>query len=681
MRSAWLLVGLMACKGTASSDVPPELEVDSIQLDFGVVASGGSATRSVRVSNVGGGSIALLSVILSEGNRRVWDIAWDGDVVLQGGEDTLIDVTFEPNDPGELYGALVHLRTDFDDDPGLYVQALGSSGPSEADDDGDGFTVADGDCNDDNDRVYPGAPERCNGNDDDCNGSVPGDEADADGDGSRICDGDCDDGNGDRTPGAPELCDGVDNDCNPATTDNGDSDGDGFSICDGDCDDTSAAAAPGRLESCDDGRDNDCDGLVDSADGDLDGHDRCGEAPDCDDDDAAAYPRVVSTTGDDTADGTTAAPLATLQAALDSVAGCPVWLLPGTHTGGASSSAEVDIRGVGTAADVEIAGPGRVLSLTSGSLEAVTVRGGEVLDGAGAGLRVQGGSFVLRDVVFAENDALDGGALSVEGGGTVLLFGECRFEDNTALASGGAVHVGAGLLVDAGLTTYQGNNAVDGGAIHALDRVELTSSLFDGNTATGRGGGLYLAGGAGHLIQGNRFWSNTGGDGGALAVSTVTAGQIRNNRFQNNTGTQGGGVWLDAVGIAVTNNSFAENDAVDGGALRHAGGAAEVHNNVGHFNTGNGGFYSDAVGLVSSYNSVFATPGGDFVGTWLTEGIDNRAENPGLAGFTNDGDPTNDELLLQPNSPSVDSGSPDHAFDDPDGTRNDRGFTGGPGAQ
>ncbi len=49
------------------------------------------------------------------------------------------------------------------------------------------------DCDDTNDLVYPGATEICDGIDDDCDGSVPVDEADDDFDGYSTCNLDCDD--------------------------------------------------------------------------------------------------------------------------------------------------------------------------------------------------------------------------------------------------------------------------------------------------------------------------------------------------------------------------------------------------------------------------------------------------------------------------------------------------------
>ena len=177
-----------------------------------------------------------------------------------------------------------------------------------------GYVTEPGDCNDTSATTSPGAAERCDLVDNDCDDEV--DEgvliawyADTDGDGYGAADAmvescdpgagyvandsDCDDTDPASHPGGLEVCDGIDNDCDDAADEDAidaatwytDGDGDGFgdrsssveaceapdgTVADSsDCADADALVHPDALEVCD-AIDNDCDGDIDDSDSSLD---------------------------------------------------------------------------------------------------------------------------------------------------------------------------------------------------------------------------------------------------------------------------------------------------------------------------------------------------------------------------------------------------------------------------
>ncbi len=101
-----------------------------------------------------------------------------------------------------------------DGDPDPHGDLPHGSDP-DRDDDGDGWTETEGDCDDGDPTVLPGGVELVNGLDDDCDGEVdePPEPRDDDGDGWTAEEGDCDDGDPQVNPGSEDLCDELDNDC------------------------------------------------------------------------------------------------------------------------------------------------------------------------------------------------------------------------------------------------------------------------------------------------------------------------------------------------------------------------------------------------------------------------------------------------------------------------------------
>ena len=158
--------------------------------------------------------------------------------------------------------------------------------PNAIDDDGDGYSENQGDCNDAVFSINPGAAEVLyNGIDENCNGMTD-DVVDADSDGFNS-DVDCNDNNASINPGAAEvLYNGIDENCNGMADDVVDADSDGFNS-DVDCNDNNASINPDATEILSNGIDENCNGMADDApvitdtdgDGVVDADDNCPGTP------------------------------------------------------------------------------------------------------------------------------------------------------------------------------------------------------------------------------------------------------------------------------------------------------------------------------------------------------------------------------------------------------------------
>jgi hypothetical protein len=265
-RASAFLVGRQNSDGSFGGGSPFETAL-VVQALFRFVVDASVLSRSVnhlvstQVTNGSWGddaySTALALRALRDAEAADQDLDNDGDGVTERQGDC------NDANPGVHPGAVDPTVNGVDED----CNGIDGPAPGATDGDGDGFPPVQGDCNDADPSIHPGAVDpTVNGIDEDCNGidGPPAGEADADGDGFTAAQGDCSDADPNVHPGAPDLtvngidenCDGVDGPVTGAE----DTDGDGFTIAQGDCDDTNASIRPGASDIPENGIDEDCNG-------------------------------------------------------------------------------------------------------------------------------------------------------------------------------------------------------------------------------------------------------------------------------------------------------------------------------------------------------------------------------------------------------------------------------------
>ena len=158
-----------------------------------------------------------------------------------------------------------------------------------------------------------------------------------------------------------------------------------------------------------------------------------------------------------------------------------------------------------------------------------------------------------------------GGALFV-GGDAVVDLDIPNMEDNSAVGDGGLVFGGADSFVRIHEASIKDNDANRGGAIFTSGSVDITSGTLVSNSATTKGGAIYLSTGGSLRSWDSGYEGNDAATGGAVyadrgSFSTYHEG----DEFSRNTADEGGAIFVQ-TSATIIQSSFTENATEIGGA-------------------------------------------------------------------------------------------------------------------
>lgn len=300
--------------------------------------------------------------------------------------------------------------------------------------------------------------------------------------------------------------------------------------------------------------------------------------------------------------------------------------------------------------------------------------------GIGGGIAVFGGSPRIENCVFTGNVADQGGAIALYNVVDAVITG-CEFTANACKESvagqnGAAVFVLGGALSFTGNTVAGNVVANRGGALYANGcALSLEGNVMEGNRSLASGGAVWTSGGS-LSLTGGRLDANVSDTGsGAGVYATGLDAVVRNVVATDN---QGGAIatalMFESFGtVEIENCAFTGNTIVgDGiGSVGILGGTSLLFRNNVVADNPAGGVGGGVSSSVVDYN-VFWNNTSDYVG--LSAGAHDLQAAPLFL------DPAGGDWGLALHSPCLDRGDPDGACLDPDGSRNDAGPCGGPGA-
>ena len=302
-------------------------------------------------------------------------------------------------------------------------------------------------------------------------------------------------------------------------------------------------------------------------------------------------------------------------------------------------------------------------------LDNITIRNGEVSDGAGGGICNEG-EMTVTNSTFSDNLADVGGGIVNLGIQSQLSISNTIFSGNSATDGGGIGNHGDLAVTN---STFSGNAASEGGGIwNRSGQITINNSTFVGNSVTAGGGGIRNYGDA--TVIDSTFSDNTSaGTGGGFDNRQTGQATIANSTFVGNSANCAGGV--DNVGeMTIRNSTFSGNSTE-----RCAGGVGNtgpltISNSTITDNTAAVGLGTDGIGNnggeITIKNSIIANDGDadDCEGRGSLTAIGNNltidGSCPGFTQITSDalnlgsladnGGPTQTRALL-PGSVAIDA--------------------------
>lgn len=237
-------------------------------------------------------------------------------------------------------------------------------------------------------------------------------------------------------------------------------------------------------------------------------------------------------------------------------------------------------------------GAGIQAEMDHGLITGCTISHNTVLGyGWGGGLTLDSGvdTMLIENTTISHNQAVLGGGAFTGTHATEFVFADCHFHGNSAVNFTGQQSTtqgtGGGLLINSGRIVrshFSQNTAAIGAGVRMLGDAVIDSSLFTGNNATVRGGGVFQFQQA--TLTGSTLRGNSSPEGGAVYLESglVTLCLIDSNTSPNH----GGGIY--ATEGVVRDCDLVANFAHHGGGIYLHGDAllekSTIYSNRAHYN-------------------------------------------------------------------------------------------------